>query len=388
MASRPFPRWVRRGARHLFWLQALLFIGVWLLYGSLALHGQGRDYYARATDFWLIRDPGRFEMAPGVENVLVPAAAAAAASLSGAIGVAFSEPTYAVLTAAPYPVFICAVTLIVRRWTGGRVLAAATAIALYTCGFIPYMASWGGYVDGASYLLMLPVLAWPESLAVFAATFALQCLNHYLGAVSLIIFAFVWHSMRALEREDGRAYWMRSFVPKAILGAVILATFLFFWQTQFPEQAAARQNIALEKWSDPEGVLQEVLGSFPWTILSALKLTMAPILALMVAPLPFRRWWMLTLAAPFAAAFALTFVFVDITRVATMLVLPALLVTIHAAASPLTPVAVRRQVRGWLVVAALLNLLIPNYYVNNGVVHVPPSTILRNAIERLAAVAP
>jgi hypothetical protein len=384
--SRLFPRCIAFCARHPLWLQALLFAGVWLLYGSLALHGQGRDYYSRATDFWLTRDPDRFDTAPGVENILLPAVAAVAARLSGGIGVEFTDAMFVALTVAPYPLFILGLTRLARAWgPSGRVLAAGSALALYTSGFIPYMASWGGYVDGVSYLLMLPVLLWPESLAVFATAFVLQCLNHYLGAVSLVVLAFVWHSLRALERADGRAYWVRTFVPKAIVGAAILAGFTWFWQTLFPEEAAARQAIVADKWSDPEAVLQEVLGPFPWTMLSALKLGIAPIAALMIAPLPSRGLRMLTLAAPFAIAFVLTFVFVDITRVATMLILPALIVTIHAAASSQTPVDVRRRVRRWLVAAAVLNLLVPNYYVNNGALQVPPSPLIRGAIEWSAA---
>jgi hypothetical protein len=386
-ASGPFARWIAFAARRLIALQAILFGGVWLLYGSLSLHGHGRDYYARATDFWLIRDPGRFETAPGIENVLVPALAAAVAKASAAAGIEFSEAMFAALTVAPYPLFIVGVAELVRRSPcGGRVLAASAAIALYTSGFVPYMASWGGYLDGASYLLLLPVLLWPESLAVFAAVFVLQCLNHYLGAVAVTMFAFVWHSMRALERDDGGAYWMRTFLPKAMLGAIVLGAFVWFWQMQFPEEASVRQNIAAEKWSDPEAVLGEVLGPFPWTVLSALKLMIAPVLALMVAPLRWRRRRALTLGAPFVAAFALTFVFVDITRVATMLVLPALIVTIQTAASPQTPALVRRRLRRWVVVAAIVNLLVPNYYVNNGEVQVPRSPLIRSAIERLGAI--
>jgi hypothetical protein len=386
-ASRPFPRWIAFAARHLIALQVVLFGAVWLLYGSLALHGHGRNYYARATDFWLIRDPDLFEAVPGIENVLLPAVAAAAAEMSRAVGIEFSEAMFAALTVAPYPLFIIGVTELVRRSTrGGGVLAAATAIALYTSGFIPYMASWGGYVDGASYLLLLPVLLWPESLAIFAAIFVLQCLNHYLGAVSVTILAFVWHSMRALERDDGRAYWVRTFLPKAIISAAVLGAFVWFWEMQFPEAAAVRQNIAAEKWSAPRAVLREVLGPFPWTVLSALKLMAAPIVALMVAPLPWRGRRALTLGAPFLVAFALTFVFVDVTRVTTMLVVPALVVTIQTAASLQTPTLVRRRLRRWVVVAAILNLLVPNYYVNNGEIQVPPSPLIRSAIERLGAV--
>ena len=54
-----------------------------------------------------------------------------------------------------------------------------------------------------------------------------------------------------------------------------------------------------------------------------------------------------------------------------MLVLPALLVTLHAAGSDAMPPHIRRRLRRWLIAAALLNLVIPNYYVNNGEIIVP-----------------
>ena len=74
--------------------------------------------------------------------------------------------------------FIYAVTRHIRRsLKGGPLLAVAAAIGLYTSGMIPYMTSWGGYLDGASYLLMLPVFIWPESLLVYVIAFILQCLN-------------------------------------------------------------------------------------------------------------------------------------------------------------------------------------------------------------------
>jgi hypothetical protein len=253
-------------------------------------------------------------------------------------------------------------------------------VALYTSGMIPYMASWGGYVDGMSYLLMLPVLLRPDSLAVYSAAFVLQCLNHYLGALALVMLAFVWHSMKALDAADGRRYWLRSLAPRAIVSAVVLAGVIGFWSSRYPEASRARQAIAESKWSDPAAVVQEVAGPFPWTLISTLKLAIVPIAALMLAPLPRRPRRAAVLAVPFGIAAALTFVFVDVTRVATMLVLPALLVTIHAAASAETPAGARRRLRRLIVVTALANLVIPNFYVNNGEIVVPPSHVIRGAI--------
>ena len=404
-----FLRSLRFWARHLLILHIVLFALVWLLYGSLELHGHGRDYYARAVDFWLERDPSRFERAPGIENVLLPGAGAVVARVLARVGVEFNEKWFAVLAVAPYPIFAFAVTWIVRRGRANGVLACAAAVAVYTSGMMPYMTSWGGYADGISYLLLVPVLLWPESLSIYAAAFVLQCLNHYLGAISLLLLAFVWHSLHALEflprkgapceqaalldepakgarvgalgPTTGGRRPMHTFVLKATVSAVILGAFLLLWHTQYPEAARVRQQIAIAKWSDPEAVVREVLGPFPWTLLSALKLTIVPVAALMIAPAHGRTMRATALAMPFVAAALLTFLFVDVTRVATMLILPALLVTILVAQDQRTEPVTRRRLRRLLLITAALNLLVPNYYVNNGELHVPPPVLIRSGIE-------
>lgn len=417
-------RILRFWARHLLLFQLLLFAIVWVLYGSLELHGHGRDYWARSTDFWLEREPERFTRTPGIENVLFPGIAAAVASVAG---IGFGEREFALLAVVPYPLFVLGVAHLVRRGRADGVLACASAAALYTSGMIPYMASWGGYVDGLSYLLFLPVLLWPRSLGVYVGAFVLQCLNHYLGAIALLLLAVLWHAVRGLDTpieatpgavavggaaavvnrasqtgsfhaagtapaaaettagNHGRSQTaIRAIVVRIIASALILGAFIAFWHAQYPEAAGVRMQIALEKWSDPDAVLREVVGPFPWTLLSALKLTVVPVVVLMLAPLPGRRWRALVLAMPFAAAALLTLVFVDVTRVATMLVLPALLVTILVAQDRRTEPATRRRLRRALLVSASLNLLVPNYYVNNGGLHVPPPVLIHRTIDWLA----
>jgi hypothetical protein len=77
-----------------------------------------------------------------------------------------------------------------------------------------------------------------------------------------------------------------------------------------------RQEFALDRWKDPAAVLTEVLGRFPWTMLSTLKLGVIPIAVLMTAKLPLRPLRGLVLGVPFLMAGALTLFFVDVTRVA------------------------------------------------------------------------
>ena len=377
---------VRFWSRHLFLLNLTLAALVWLLYGSLSLHGHGSDYWARATDLFLRREPHRYDASPGIENVLLPALAASVAKVSNAVGLPFTETSFVLLAAIPYALFIIGVARAVRLQGGSPVLSLAAAAALYGTGMVPYMTSWGGYNDGLNYLLLLPVFVWPESLAVYAIAFVLQCLTHYLGALTLLLFAFVWHSLRALDRVPaGPAaawrYWARSFVPRAILSVAIAAAFLWFWRGSYPDASQARQVIAAVKWQDPAAVLEEVLAPFPFTVLSALKLGIIPVVALMCARLPQRRLRAAVIATPLVMAAALTFVWVDITRVATMLVMPVLLVTLHAAAarSPLAPPD-RRRLRRIVFATSLAGLLVPNDYVNNGEILVPPSHAIRTAL--------
>jgi hypothetical protein len=380
-------RCIRFWSRHPVLLNVALFALVWLLYGSLSIRGYASEYWARSNDIWLQGDTSRFDHAPGIDNVLLPALTAAVGTVSRKAGFPFGTRAFIVCSAIPYALFIYGVGRYVRRReVGSRVLAMAATVALYTTGMIPYMTSWGGYVDGLGYLLMLPVFIWPESLAIYVVTFVLQCLNHYLGALSLLMFAFVWHSLRAMERSEvdrGAAWksWAAAFIPRAVLSAGIMAAFMTFWSTTHPVAAGVRQALVVEKWRDPAGMLQEAIGAFPFTLLSALKLAIVPVAALALARVPHRRLRALVIAIPFVAALALNFVFVDITRVTTLVVMPVLLVTILAAgrASTLEPVQ-RRGLRRLMAVTALLGLLVPNYYVNNGEIRVPPSTVLGKAI--------
>ena len=383
---------MRFWSRHLLLLNLVLFGLVCLLYGNLRLFAHGRVYAEYARNFRL-SDMSIFHTEPGVEDVLLPAVAAAFRRGWTAIGFEYTDTTFVVLAAIPYALFIYGVTRHVKRSSrGGGALAISAAIALYTSGMIPYMTSWGGYVDGLSYLLMLPLLVWPESLLVYAAAFVLQCANHYLGALAQALFAFVWHSITALDQTRTRAgafrYWLASLAPRAILSVAVLAAFMWFWETTHPEAASVRQQIAIQKWQNPQGMLEEVLMRFPWTLLSTLKLAIIPVAALMLAPLPRKTPRMLVLGTPFLSAAALIFVFVDITRIATMLVMPAFLITILAAATnSALPSHIRRPLRRLLIVTALLNLLIPNYYVNDGNIVVPKSQAIEFMISSLIGLA-
>jgi hypothetical protein len=364
--------------RHLLLLNLLLCAMVWLLYGGFELRGYGEQYLARTGDFWL--DNG-WPRVPGLENVLLPGLAALFAAGWTAAGFEFTAGVFIVLAAAPYALFIYGLTAYVRRRRHGRLLAVGAALSLYTSGMIPYMTSWGGSVDGLTYLALLPVVIWPNSLAIFAVSALLQCLNHYIGLVGLLLFAFVWHTAQALDLAQPRErmrWWLAAFVPRAAIAGVMLIGFIWFWEARFPEVAGVRQTIVGEKWSRPEALLLEVLGPFPWTWLSPLKLAAVPIVVLMLAPHPRRALRAAALAVPLVAAVAMTFVFVDITRIATILVIGSWFVMLRAAAGDLDmPHRWRRRLRRTLLATAVLNLFIPNYYVNNGEIHVPPSVAIR-----------
>jgi hypothetical protein len=372
--------------RHPLVCHAALFAAVWLLYGDLVLRGYGREYFLRANDFWL---SGGWPVIPGIDNVLLPGLAAAFSRAWTAAGFAFTERTFIVLAAIPYGCFIYGLSRFAsRQRPGGPVLAAAVTLTLYTSGLVPYMTTWGGSVDGLLYLALLPVVVWPGSLGVFVAAAFVQCLNHYAGVIVLVLFAFVWHTLHALDRpsrRDGVRYWLTTFGPRAAACAALLWAFMWFWQSRYPDEAILRQAAAAENWATvPRAarVITEVLGPFPWTLLSTLKLGILPIIALTAAPWTDRRLRGLVLAAPFAVAFVLTFVFIDVTRMAMMFVMPGWLVTLLAAAGGFDfPAAWRRRFRRLLLATALLNVLIPNYYVNNGAVVVPPPRPIQALLE-------
>jgi len=375
-------RLLRWWSRHLLTLNLTLCAASWLLYGGLELRGYGEEYLARTRDLWLTQG---WPSVPGLENVLLPATAAAFARGWQALGLEFTQTTFIIVAAVPYVLFIYGLTLYLKRPGGGRLLALAAAITLYTSGMIPYMTSWGGSVDGLTYLAMLPVFIWPGSLAVFTGSAVLHGLNHYAGLIALVLLAFVWHTLRALDHHDAGAavrYWLRSFASRAMVGGGVLIAFIWFWEARYPDAATVRQLIIAEKWAQPGALLLEVAGPFPWTLLSTLKLAVIPVVAVMVAPQRWRALRAAVLAVPFIAAAAFTLVFVDVTRTATMLIIPAWLTMIGALRGDIgLPPVSRRRGRRLVVAAALGNLLIPNYYVNDGSVHVPAS----NAIHALIA---
>jgi hypothetical protein len=357
-------RLLRFWSRHLLVFNVVLCAMAWFLYGDFALRGYGEEYLLRTTDFWLEKG---WPSVPGIENVLLPGLAVIFSKLWTAIGFEFTERTFIVFAAVPYALFIYALSRHVRTH-GGPVLAVAATLAMYTSGLIPYMASWGGAVDGLGYLSLMPAIVWPGSLVVFAIVAVLQCLNHYAGLVTLVLFAFVWHGLKALERErlqDGVGYWLRTFGPRAVVAGAILYAFTSFWEAHYYLDSQERTEIIKELWRQPAQLLKEVVGPFPWTLLSPLKLSLVPIVVLMATPLR-RRWLRATiLTIPLVAAAAWTFVFVDITRMAMFLMLPVWLATVLAAGGAIAmPAQSRRYLRRTVIAVAVLNLLIPNYYVN------------------------
>jgi hypothetical protein len=375
-------RQIRFWSRHRILLNVTLCGIVWLLYGDLELWGYGPKYFVRAQDFWLKNEwPG----GPGIENVLLPGVAAGFREAWMAAGFEFTATTFMLVAAVPFVLFIWALTaFLARRGPNGPLIGLAAAMAMYASGMIPYMTTLGGSVDGMLYLTLLPAVVWPHSFAVFAATALLQCLNHYAGLLVLVLFALVWHTLQAIERPAigaGFRYWLTTFVPRALLSVGMLMAFMWFWKEYFPEYADVRQGIIEEKWRKPAMVLHEAAGPFPWTLLSTLKLSFIPIVAAMSAPHP-RRWLRaLALAAPLVAAAGIVFVFLDVTRMATMMAIPALLITLRIAGGDLAmPPRWRSRVRRRLLTAAALSLLIPNYYVNNGAVLIPPSQAIRSLI--------
>ena len=90
---------MRFWGRHLLLLNVVLFGLVWLLYGNLRLFGLGRLYAVQSVDINLLDYRPVSSAEPGVENVLLPALAAAFRRLWMAVGLEYTDTTFVILSA-------------------------------------------------------------------------------------------------------------------------------------------------------------------------------------------------------------------------------------------------------------------------------------------------
>lgn len=383
MSRRPLARVVRFGARHLLLLNVVLCAAVWIPYGSLRLYGNGPEYWQRTQDVWLTgANAAVFDVKPGLENVLLPGLATILRHGVEAAGLRFSAGMFVAITIVPYVAFIYGLSVVLaRRREYGPVLAVATPVMLYTSGLVPYMTNWGGYVDGMTYLLLLPLVVWPRSLPVYLLTVVLQCLNHYLGVVAIMMWTVVWYGWDMLEHASRKESlrqvraWLAPVASRVAIGVIVLLGFHLAWRAAYPEGAAVRAAIVAAKWTSPAALVDEVFGPFPMTIASTFKLGLVPLAGLVVLARDRRVMRAVLVAAPFVLGSVLTLLFVDVTRVLTIVAMPAVFLLLHALRKDATGTASsRRRLRNVFLVSAILNLVVPNFYVNNGQVLVPRST--------------
>ncbi len=254
-------------------LNVILFASVWVLYGTDAVHGYGEYYFARSNDFWLQgSEAPLLRRSPGSENALVPGMAAIVRSGLERLGLAYGWRQYLVVTIVPYALFVYFVGVAIRRRRGSSGLVPAAAVtALYGSGRVPYMTTWGGYVDGMAYLMLVP-------MAMLAL---LETSRHRWGRTALLV------------------------LPALIAGVA-------------------------------------------------------------------------------------TTLFVDVTRVGTLLMFPLFWMLVEGATGhdPDVALAQARRLRRVFIVAAAFSLLVPNYYVNNGDVIVPPSPAIRGLAAAVGRVLP
>ncbi len=73
------------------------------------------------------------------------------------------------------------------------------------------MLTWGGYVDGVSYLLVLLAFLWmPTSIPLALLVVALATLNHYLGTIAILVTAAAFFIDRGERRyQVSRGFYAR-----------------------------------------------------------------------------------------------------------------------------------------------------------------------------------
>lgn len=374
-----------------FWLGVTLslFLLFFLLYGTTSLHGHGRAYFARSQDFFLQEPATRrlLERQVGLENVLLPLVGHATREALRLVGLPYTATTFWALSVLPYLAFV---VLFCARFRGGLgfPLTLALCVALFSSGMAPYMLTWGGYVDGLSYLLLLlAYLAIDRSLALAVLVAIAAALNHYLASAGITVMAV---SMYVIRRD--RRYILVAVA--AVLAAVVSA---FGWQLWVGPRSLVRVTQLGSKLRVPSESFIEVYGPTPWNFLSAFKLATVPLAYL--AWVLFRRSKRALagfLLPPLAGA-AMIYLWVDVTRIFTFMSMPSLLYTVsvlsgsadHAAAARLRDLvgqpAVQR-IASLLLGCSLLGLLGPNYLVNNGTVITPLSQPLQGLAAALGEV--
>ena len=352
-------------------LANLMWFGNALPLAVIGLRSHGTLYYLRSTDFWLASHETRvaFSDSPGLENVLLPALGSVVRLLLNGAGLEYHEGHFFVLSIVPYlGCFVVATSVFSRGRT--FTFSVAVAAALWGGGWVPYMLTWGGYVDGASYFLVLVAfLSMPTSIPVTVVATGLATANHYLGTLAIMTVAIAYY----FQQGDRRYLRIMSYGAASLLAAQTA------WWLAYPEAAGVRVEILLDKLQAGRALFLEVYGPTPWNLLSPLKLSTVPLLFALVHP----RWLSvetrLAIALPLMVGSVAILGFVDVTRTASHFFFVSLLFTLKAmsrSGGEKSPTGAGRAARKIFFWSAIGSALLPVYYVNNGgVIFTDPTAV-------------
>lgn len=254
----------------ILFLNCLLITVNFLLYGNFEIFSLGDNYFIRSVDPFLKFEATRlfFKENLGIENIMLPFLGHLVNKGFILLGLNYTKEVFYIISVLPYFVFIVMFSYVVRK-SIGLVGALAIIFALHSSGIIPYMLSWGGYVDGVSYLiLLLAFLSIKKSYLLTLMWIVIGSLNHCISVLGIFVIALSMFIMKPRMK----------FVWVMVSCLVILFIVYFIWTYQFGSEGIVRANNIVEKLGSRSFLTQakEVYGVFPWNFFSPLKLTTIP----------------------------------------------------------------------------------------------------------------
>ena len=357
-------------------VNCLLLVINFLLYGNGEIYSLGYHYFIRSLDPFLKFEATRlfFTDSIGIENVAFPFLAHVVNKVFILLGLNYTKDVFYVISILPYFVFVVLFSCLTRK-SIGIVGAVALSFALHSSGITPMMLSWGGLVDGLSYLiLLLAFLSINKSYSLTLLLIVVGSLNHYSSVLGILVLSL---SMFILKPKI-RFIWI------VVFCLIVLIVVIFFWTNQVGGEGT-RSNYYVEKLkSRPLSTqAEEVYSVFPWNFLSPLKLITIPLLYF--ALLLFRKKFYLGLGYIFPLAFGILILLIsdDVTRVLThfffisfFMMIAILTGSLNFNKDPVLKMdsASKRKLYSTIVLCSFLGILVPNFYVDNGLIHVPNAT--------------
>lgn len=360
----------------ILFLNCLLIVINFLLYGNVEIFSLGHNYFIRSLDPFLKFEATRlfFKENIGIENIALPFLAHLVNKGFILLGLNYTKDVFYVITILPYFVFMVMFSCVARK-SIGIVGAISLSFALHSSGITPIMLSWGGSVDGVSYLILfLAFLSINKSYPLTLLLIVVGSLNHYLSVLGILVISLSMFIMKPKIK----------FIWIVVSCLVVLCVVNFIWTNQIGGEGA-RSNHIVEKLRSRSFSMQarEVYGVFPWNFLSPLKLMTIPLLYL--ALLLFKKKVFLGLGyiLPIVFGILLLLAFDDVTRILTFFFIISffMMIAIMTGCLNFNKVMVlkmdfvsKRKLYNAIVFCSFLSIFVPDFYVDNGLLHVPHAT--------------